>query len=115
MSIRTILPLAFLSVLAVVSLSGCGNAEKQAREPTGRIMKVKYEYDGKGSIRLLATDPATSAAFDLKAEVNADGLSDFPQELDEAKRQLARTAAVTNVFLSLRLAPHRTRQSRRKT
>ncbi len=67
-------------------------------------MKVRYEYDGNGLMRLLATEPATIVTFNLKAEGEMDGLSDFPHEPDEAKRQLARTAAVTNVFLSLRLA-----------
>lgn len=85
-----------LTVLDIHSLS--------PSEPTGRIMKVRYEYDGNGLMRLLATEPATIVTFNLKAEGEMDGLSDFPHEPDEAKRQLARTAAVTNVFLSLRLA-----------
>ena len=51
MSNRTILPLAFLSVLAIVLCSGCGNVEKQAKEKK----KEQATYEGK-RIKQLAKD-----------------------------------------------------------
>lgn len=76
----------------------------EAVEATGRVMKVQFKYDGNGLLRILHTEPATNVTFDLSGEAERGGLTNFPHEVDEAKRRLARTAAVTNVFLSLGMA-----------
>lgn len=73
-------------------------------EPTGRVMKVEYQYDGKGLLRILHTEPATNVTFELSGETELGGLTDFPHEVDEAKRQLARTFLVQSVFTSLSFA-----------